>query len=280
MVAVTTTLYEDWQRRHGKLQSGGAPQGRQYIDVQLHVLNFLLQRYENTEVGNQPARFPLSTEMVWNKRALVVHHHLARNQEAGRKKDISAILMSMSGQEAQNSLATPGGGALLGTLSGGPVRWNELPFASFHIDAVQRVFNRLSASINLNPVLPQDDLRFLRKCIHNGQAVELLTRCKNMEAADIIVSAFRDGYGYANLHVFLDDPIKRPQAADRFRAELATPDGKLRLRVIEVIGEIGTIQDIGLLMDLLALPIAEDEMPGEREALSAAINEISEVPAA
>jgi hypothetical protein len=280
MVAVTTTLYEDWQRRHSKLQSGGAPQGRQYIDVQLHVLDFLLQRYENSEVGNQPARFPLNTEMVWNKRALVVHHHLARNQEAGRKKDISKILKRMSGQDAQSNVGTPGGGALLGTLNGGPVRWNELPFASFHIDEVQRVFNRLSESIEINPVLPQDDLRFLRKYIHNGRAVEMLTRCKNLEAADIIASAFRDGYGYAQLHAFLDDPIKRPQAADRFRAELATPDGKLRLRVIEVVGEIGTLDDIGLLMDLLALPIADDEMPGEREALTAAMNEISEAPAA
>lgn len=42
----------------------------------IKLLDYLLKRYENDEAVRRPARFPLQTEVVWNRRTKVVHRHL------------------------------------------------------------------------------------------------------------------------------------------------------------------------------------------------------------
>jgi hypothetical protein len=49
----------------------------------------------------------------------------------------------------------------------------------------------------------------------------------------------------------------------------------VRLAAIVGIGRVGTLDDLGLLSDLLALPPQPDEHPREREALVQAMQQIS-----
>ncbi len=62
--------------------------------------------------------------------------------------------------------------------------------------------------------------------------------------------------------------------ARRLRFLLADPSPEVRMRAIFELGETGDLDDVGLLMDLLALDEA-DEGPGERRMLSEAIEKIS-----
>jgi hypothetical protein len=63
--------------------------------------------------------------------------------------------------------------------------------------------------------------------------------------------------------------------ARRLRFLLADPDPAVRVRTIWQLGEEGDLDDVGLLMDLLALPESPDEEPRERQMLVQAIEKIS-----
>ncbi len=65
------------------------------------------------------------------------------------------------------------------------------------------------------------------------------------------------------------------RAARRLRFLLADSDPAVRMRAIFELGETGDLDDVGLLMDLLALPESPDEGRGERKMLAAAIEKIS-----
>jgi len=63
--------------------------------------------------------------------------------------------------------------------------------------------------------------------------------------------------------------------ARRLRFLLADPNPSVRMEVIWQIGETGDLDDVGLLMDLLALPKSTDEGRDERRLLASAIEKLS-----
>jgi hypothetical protein len=63
--------------------------------------------------------------------------------------------------------------------------------------------------------------------------------------------------------------------ARQLRFLLADPSHAVRMRTIFELGETGNLDDVGLLMDLLALPESPDEGRGERQMLIGAIEKIS-----
>jgi hypothetical protein len=101
MVATTErSLYEDWLVRRDRLAHD--TEGiEQYRRIQLQLLNYLLERYRDAPQVQQPALFPLTTEVILNERAMVVHNHLWRGQTSGTKSTfevkhrVSAIVERM-----------------------------------------------------------------------------------------------------------------------------------------------------------------------------------------
>lgn len=74
-------------------------------------------------------------------------------------------------------------------------------------------------------------------------------------------------------------PFNRPHAAELLRGDLGGTHAEIRYRATRLLMELGDLQDVGLLQDLLALPRQEDEYPGERQALFAAMEELARKPA-
>ncbi len=64
--------------------------------------------------------------------------------------------------------------------------------------------------------------------------------------------------------------------AQGLRDFLADSDAQVRLAALDILPRIGTLEDIGLLSDLLALPPAADEHPVERAALLRTMRGIAE----
>jgi hypothetical protein len=60
------------------------------------------------------------------------------------------------------------------------------------------------------------------------------------------------------------------------RLALADADARFRIVAIDVLGRLGTLEDVGLLSDLPALPPQADEHPDERAALAGAMRAIAE----
>ena len=83
--SATHTLYEDWQKRRQRLASAPASHPLAYRDIQLHVLDYLIDRYRESPEAARPSRF-LSPGATWfNHRAIVVHHHLGSGKVGGVK---------------------------------------------------------------------------------------------------------------------------------------------------------------------------------------------------
>jgi HEAT repeat protein len=66
--------------------------------------------------------------------------------------------------------------------------------------------------------------------------------------------------------------MDEPSAPTLIRELLANDDGRIRMQAIALLEKIGNLDDIGLLLDLLALP---DSAPDERAALLAALQMLS-----
>ena len=67
--------------------------------------------------------------------------------------------------------------------------------------------------------------------------------------------------------------------AEAVRDSLADSDAQVRLAALGILARIGRLEDIGLLSDLLALPLAADEHPDERAALVRTMQRIAETSA-
>jgi len=114
-------------------------------------------------------------------------------------------------------------------------------------------------------------------------SARLLTCCRGGEVVDQIVWAWRRRVAARRidettneLRRFLLRADVREEAAERMRAMLADDDALVRLEATAFLGRIGTLDDIGLLSDLLALPPMTDEDPRERKGLLLAMRRISQ----
>jgi hypothetical protein len=113
-------------------------------------------------------------------------------------------------------------------------------------------------------------------------AVRELAECHARSAADYALRVWHiyvtqpPGPVLHELEYLLRDPALRGRVLDPLRLHLADPNPVVRLAVLRLIADIGELDDIGLLMDLLTLPASSDEAPDEREAIRATIQKLSE----
>ena len=125
-------------------------------------------------------------------------------------------------------------------------------------------------------MLPVDVVQVLAAFIDHSRAPELLRRCQNASVISYTMDAWRRERApdvSIELIVFADH--HRAVALNAFREELANPNPQIRLRAVEMVEKLGTLADIGLLLDLLKLPVASDELPNERERLMKAAEKLS-----
>jgi len=127
MATSAPTLYEDWRNRREKLDVGAAPTREWERALQIRILDYLLKRYAADPAAQTPARFPVSTELFLNRRAILVHRHLSlapktevRNSVDATSK-VSRLLQRIQAQAPQESLQAPSGGAMVGFIELDPL---------------------------------------------------------------------------------------------------------------------------------------------------------------
>ncbi|MCK6475000.1 MAG: hypothetical protein L6R28_25040 [Planctomycetes bacterium] len=308
---MAATLYEDWHRRRQQLEVTAPLFGQQYLDSQARVLDYLLDRYRDDAAAQQKARFPIADGLVLNKRVIVVHSHLGGGTVSGIKDSAAAklrasrILKRISEQDPQASAGAPAGGANLG--SGDRVLWRleykqkyRTPIFTTLAEFVEDLFGphdpdralkRLVAAFDgMNAEHQEAFMNALFKQIAASAWadlawIEFLVRCGHHSTANTALLVWHDRILAFERDPFLEELENRlrvkafgPAAGDKLRAFLADKEALIRMEALRLLGEIGTLDDVGLLSDLLALPSEADEAPGERERMLETMRKLAGLP--
>ncbi|HEY3321129.1 MAG TPA: hypothetical protein VGP72_11735 [Planctomycetota bacterium] len=310
-----TTLYEDWQLRRERILTQGAPTGKGYLEAQIRVLDYLLRRYADSTEARQPARFPQRTDVYLDERAIVVHAHMGCCEVAGIKSEAQAaqrssrILNRIAALDPQHDLKAPERELIWLAPPADRARprlgyWKMLRHRAALLsleEAIlfdwrpETIMSRLDIVLQFNSRLPARQIEFLFRQLDDSTlvapvAADILARCSNESAFEYALLAWQDrltAHGpdliTARLEALfrtklsdpdIDTPL-REHRCDLLRAQLASASAEVRLRAVCVIEQLGTLHDIGLLLDLLRLPTAVDEDSRERPALLAALHTIS-----
>lgn len=306
------TLFEDWQTRRARLSERPPAGGEALAPAQVHVLDYLIKRYEGTPEAAQPARFAILSELFLNRRVMIVHHHLGGGPAASFKRGedaesrASKILRRIKAQDPQavlerkeRSLAENPESeitlarALRNSLS--DLSETLKSAAIFEFDTAQSWLSRRFEDLlpvyqrrvleyhfySLMPpaVRPKCNERYLTPVL----ATEKLMRISHPEIPGYVLLAWRENLQYPdrveatalNEYLLLSSKY-RGAAGELVRAELANSVPAIRERALWMLRRLGNLQDIGLLSDLLNLPAQQDDYPGEREAMLEAMRQLSE----
>jgi hypothetical protein len=289
MNASTTakTRYEDWQDRRQFLESQGGTNPRRVLHVR--VLNYLIRRYRDSAIAHLPARFALQRDLQWNDRRITVHHHLGRGKVAGvqtrdeaeqRIADLVQRMVSDERIEREDFRPTE--------LPNPPHPPFRITPPGWRIRLGWNVDSQIQKALANYPLLPTRILEHLVSRLtdvthEDTDALVLFLQCENRNMIQCTVRAWRDrvakgestGVITETLETRIGHPDNRPSAAELIRERLADDNAQVRIAASRLIARIGDLDDIGLLSDLLALPVSSDEDPHERDALTAAMRVIA-----
>ncbi|MCY3021798.1 MAG: hypothetical protein NTW87_22535 [Planctomycetota bacterium] len=298
------TRLEDWQQRRQYLVTSVAALGRIHREAQVQILDHLLARHRDTPEAAEAARFPMRAGAHLDGRVAVVHHYLGAH--AAVRAQVSAeiraaVILGRIAQVHPQSHAErkPASVAswLLAQVETRSVYWssgylqNELLArigravqASIPQDYVYlTVLDRLQAG----PRIPDWAIMYMFErlddpALSSASAAGLFVCCQNESVLDCAVLAWRDrlaANGPDSITRGLDQvffqPHWRSKAADRFRGELAGSSPVVRIEALKIIEKLGGLDDVVLLLDLLALPPMRDEDPCERDAALQAARKLS-----
>ena len=295
--AAAPTLLEDWQARRHRLLNLPEP-GGQLVALHVQVLEYLITRYEDAPEAARPARYPLEPSLYVNDRAIIVHHHIWQGKVGGVKTEreahhrVSTILNRMSSETTEEDREREW--ITLGPMLADPVAWHPTVFGRLRLARLRKALRSgrgllaaIEAALATYPLLPRAALEYLHQCLADPEQddlrpAHLLFCCESRSALGYTVLAWRDrlvagandAVG-AELRAFFCRAENRTAVLDKIRERLADPHASVRLAAIDLIREIGVLDDVGLLSDLLALPPQPDEHPHERDALVAAMQRIS-----
>jgi hypothetical protein len=257
--APTVTLREDWLARRDRCRQAQR-EDRPFARTQLRLLDYLIARYANTAVANQPARFPLAGDVYVNERAIVVHHHLGRQIASGvgsaaeAERRVARVVRRMQehagevvvepevageAQRARGRAIFAGHRLMLADIRALAQLYYSLIFPWYTPEGGNLMFGAASLAESAIPLLR------LRQAA-TGQVGEEKVREKESALAP-------EGW--------------RTQIGDAVRELLAHPWPAARLAALGALRQIGDVHDCGLLMDLLALPPQPGEDPEERAML-------------
>ena len=133
---------------------------------------------------------------------------------------------------------------------------------------------RIQTALEQSRTLPEDVIAFLNHHIFEARAFELLKQCDNASATDYVfnrwansVTEYKASVVRANLETFFHLPERQAQSAEKMRAALAHDIAGVRKEAARLLEKLGTLHDIGLLLDLIALPPVRNEDAFERHLL-------------
>lgn len=284
MNSILPSLYEDWQRRRERLSQDTVPFGEAVRVAQIRILDYLLKRYEHDSTAQRPALFPLRGDLQVNQRASVVHAHLLGRALTQTMDDansrLSPVLKRMAAANAQDDASAPAGGHAVsaGDFKLGTRSW--MPLAGFFDNWIIR---RAWDCVERDPVLPEELVHTLCKRLYDRRVTPILKRCQNPSAAAYCAEVWLRADNASAAEAVIVSKEHRASALRIFREKLADPEVTVRLRSIRMLAHIGALEDVGLLLDLHALPMEPYDTPYEREqilATAAAITQRVEEEAA
>lgn len=290
----SSTILDDWQRRRDRLvlkchDDGSLP------DVQVQLFNYLIERYQGSEQAAASPAFPMPEGTHVNQRAIVVHHHVdnfgggAKNAREAKDR-VGAILARMQraaagdfDESAEEPFTPPRHevSALLWNTIVRRIHWGLKP---------DRLMRR---ALQSSPFLPGTALQHLfdrieRSRVRGGKlfrsdlnAANLLLSCENESVYTFAARAWRNRVvqglndAIANqLGEFWIAGKFRDKKLTRLRFELADEQPLVRIRAIEILGQIGSLDDIGLLSDLFEVSADEHD---ERDVIIKAMRRLAEL---
>lgn len=285
------TLYEDWQLRRARLDTA---EPLPHCGDQVRVLDYLLKRYANDPIAQQPARHPHSSELVFFNRTLIVHRHLkfgefiATCTPADAHARAKTILARIAELNPQAHVGTPS--SCINFLA--PDGPDAAPFQISilgSIDQTDLFVARCKEQITGGATLCNGDktrleylmmwsLRHEKLKASLSAILEVLAMC----AYDEITSDLLDFWARGIFPNALDDIEKylrtNELGAEMLRKRLASGNSAERTFAAHVLGQLGSLNDIGLLQDLLVLPEMKAESP-ERAAYLNAMKTLAGVDA-
>jgi hypothetical protein len=286
-ISAETSLFEDWQtRRRGLETASNLDASSRQLQIQL--LDYLLNRYRDDPQAQRPARFPAVSQLRFNERAILVLHHFKVGPAKTTRNifdvhdRISGIVDRMAQHPAEpesaNHIATAQASTVALTQAPSLTAricdlwraiaweassiWRARSKSKFRRKKVRRLFHRYSNPKYCNPRLLEKllalDYQKTKYLALDAWADRRRAGCQDEVTGRLfqVVSRFNN------------------RELDQVRMMLADDNHNLRVAAIETLGQCASLDDVGLLSDLLALPPQTNEEPGERSTLRAAIQQV------
>ena len=294
------TLYEDWQLRRARLDTA---EPLPHFGDQARVLDYLLNRFANDPIAQEPARFPFSSELVLNSdtilRTIIVRRHLKCGEFGATRNPADAhtrartILTRIAKLDLQADACAPNSRINFFLLPDGsdiaPFRYCRGLFSRRVIDETDRFVARCKAQLSRGGTLCHEDMiglkGLLRRTLSGENLKASLSEVLNALALcgyDDITSYLLECWARVIFPNALDEIETylrtNDLGADLLRSRLASDNSAERTFAAHVLGQLGSLNDIGLLQDLLALPEMKAES-AERAAYLSAINYLAGVDA-
>lgn len=267
------SLYADWRHRRDQLTA--APQDSQAAKL----LDFLLSRYADDAQAQQPARFPHPSEVRFNSIAMVVNHHLAQRIGVGGTSNADEADARVT--QVVQRMAAPADAKIEDPFA------EEIAAKPIKLKRIRAAFGVLSAFAEADfEDLPTETPEWIEDLPRPAQAAHdaatYLIDTIHPKAISYGLLAWRQllaSYGQCWLTDLLETRIRLPHnrslSADKVRAALGDTSHSVRCRAYQLLAEsLGDVQDVGLLLDLYALP--EGTMStDERGEILAGVNRLS-----
>ncbi len=286
------TLLEDWRARRERLGTRLDRPG-EVAELQIRILDYLIDRYADAPEAARPARSSPKPDLYVDWRAIVVHHYVWQGRVSGVKTSgaaqsrVASILQRMASPEKDDSDRT----------DVDPADFMEDELVPRHLRrAIDRAVwwnqggrlkSLIEAALGEGPYLPNRALSYLYRRISNTRiadldAAKLLTRCGNACVGRLAALAWSERFDAGicdDVQEALTDYLRHSEEyellIEKTRLGLANDAAAVRLHAAEILAELGNLDDIGLLSDLLAMPPQADEDPDERSALIRAMRRIA-----
>ncbi len=281
------TLYDDWLLRREKF---AAALNNQFAAIQLRIIDFLLARYADDPKVREPAQFPFDGSTNLNSRAILVHGRLRARDPAEAHSRAKTLLNHIAEINPQESIGAPG--SLI------PAKRWQFTLCSLHrpdlgnayklffFDAwLSQYFALCWAELKQTDMLAESTISYLVNLALSPEKTSQTTALKalyileNCNNDSVIAIWWNRGLCASHPRELVERIVaylmkRRTRVANLFRSELASPRPMDRIRSARIVGLFGTLNDISLLQDLLALPEMHDQRE-EREAYLAAINDLA-----
>lgn len=281
------SLYDDWLLRRERLTSAGDDP---FAGIHIRVLDYLLIRYVDDPIARQPALFPLSGDACFNSRAMLVNRRLESRTLSDAGTRAHRLLSHIADVNPQQSLGPPGSNIPVKRWSFSLISLQRPAYGNglktFFFETWMRGFlARCKEELQHSDVLPEAAISYLADVafLPNDktrpfwtQALNTLETCEN----DSLITIFWHHGMHTNQPQKMQDRVnayltkRRVRVANLFRPALANGNRNERMSAARVLGAFGSLDDISLFQDLLALPDLK-EMSEERGVYLKAMSDLA-----